>query len=144
MLQEAISRESAEPSNRCEDTRRVRPSKPRRYHCRFPWIWMKWELTLTFHLPDWNPCQISKHAHAWVTSLHLVCEPAHLMRVFLRELWHCNKQPVWCVCLIIPQLSWVEVLPVNINKGQRNHNKQKSSTLLQTFAFNHSFEVKKK
>lgn len=64
-------------------------------------IWMKWKLTLTFHLIDRIPPTL-KHNHVWVVSIHLVCEPTHLMRVRLRKLWHCNKQPVWCVCLIIP------------------------------------------
>lgn len=79
--------------------------------------------------------------HAWDSFLHLVCEPTYLMRVFLWDLWHCNKRHVWCVCLIIPRLSWVWVLPVNIEKGQRTH--KWKSAFQQTFACKHWRQKKK-
>lgn len=120
-----------------QDTPAFCPSKVMFYHCLF--AESEWRGSKPSPFISWTEFQPDiKPAYTWVSSLHLVCEPTHLMSVFLWELWLRNKQPVWCVRLIIPRLSWVEVLPVNTNKGHRNHNKWKSPTFspnlwLQTF-----------
>lgn len=88
-----------------------------------PFCWIRMKLQLPPNLSSFklNSCQTLKHMHVWVAFLHLVCEPDMFNESLSPELWHFNKQHVWCVCLIISQLSWVEVLLVNTNKGRWNH-----------------------
>lgn len=81
-------------------------------HLPFCWIWMKWRLCSSQRQnSDIKTCMFE-------SALHLVCEPTNLMRVCLWELWHCNKQPVWCVCLIIP--------PIQLSGGSACKHRQRT------------------